>query len=237
MNDHHHPFDPGAVPPGAVPVGALRTGRPEPSRDGSAGSTGPGGGAAGRPGAVRAASVLGFVQAGFNVFGGITCLQGSSGMAGLGLGRTSLSETLTMLGVLAFGSAALLVVGGLTVLKGRGLVLAAACAVSILLSLWWVIEFDSVSKLQMTALMMAVLPVVALALMFATGARAWLRFDLPASGRSGSTAGVPSPAGIGGAAPAGWLPDPAGRHQLRYWDGHLWTMHVADDGVTGTDAL
>ena len=28
--------------------------------------------------------------------------------------------------------------------------------------------------------------------------------------------------------PAGWHPDPSGKHQLRYWDGTQWTDHVAN---------
>jgi len=35
--------------------------------------------------------------------------------------------------------------------------------------------------------------------------------------------------------PAGWLPDPTGRHDHRYWDGSRWTEHVADAGVAATD--
>lgn len=35
--------------------------------------------------------------------------------------------------------------------------------------------------------------------------------------------------------PAGWHPDPTGRHQHRYWDGQEWTEHVADAGVSATD--
>lgn len=35
--------------------------------------------------------------------------------------------------------------------------------------------------------------------------------------------------------PQEWLPDPAGRHQLRWWDGTRWTEHVSDDGETSTD--
>jgi hypothetical protein len=37
--------------------------------------------------------------------------------------------------------------------------------------------------------------------------------------------------------PVGWFPDPAGRHEHRYWDGSRWTEHVSDAGKTGTDAL
>jgi hypothetical protein len=35
--------------------------------------------------------------------------------------------------------------------------------------------------------------------------------------------------------PAGWQPDPTGRHDHRYWDGSRWTEHVADGGVASTD--
>ena len=37
--------------------------------------------------------------------------------------------------------------------------------------------------------------------------------------------------------PAGWLPDPAGRHETRYWDGAVWTPSVSDNGVTSDDPV
>lgn len=36
-------------------------------------------------------------------------------------------------------------------------------------------------------------------------------------------------------APAGWYADPAGRFDLRYWDGAQWTEHVARNGHQETD--
>lgn len=36
-------------------------------------------------------------------------------------------------------------------------------------------------------------------------------------------------------APAGWHPDPTGRHQYRWFDGARWSNHVGDDGVASTD--
>jgi hypothetical protein len=37
--------------------------------------------------------------------------------------------------------------------------------------------------------------------------------------------------------PAGWYPDPSGRHEQRYWDGFAWSGHVLDRGVASEDAL
>src|ERR1700722_12182711 len=34
---------------------------------------------------------------------------------------------------------------------------------------------------------------------------------------------------------AGWRPDPAGRHQLRYHDGRAFTGYVCDSGIVGVD--
>jgi len=36
------------------------------------------------------------------------------------------------------------------------------------------------------------------------------------------------------AAPA-WYPDPLGKHELRYWDGIVWTPHVSDAGMQSVD--
>jgi hypothetical protein len=56
----------------------------------------------------------------------------------------------------------------------------------------------------------------------------------------GDRRGGASPEGRGGdigstgIAP-GWLVDPAGRHEHRYWSGSEWTEHVTDAGVPGID--
>jgi hypothetical protein len=34
-----------------------------------------------------------------------------------------------------------------------------------------------------------------------------------------------------------WYADPTGRHQYRYWDGSVWTEHVADSGQTSSDPV
>ena len=54
---------------------------------------------------------------------------------------------------------------------------------------------------------------------FATAADA----DQPAVGRADAVG------------PAGWYADPAGRFELRYWDGTAWTEHVSRGGQQSTD--
>lgn len=49
---------------------------------------------------------------------------------------------------------------------------------------------------------------------------------------------VPTPPSVPApAVPAGWHPDPTGRHQYRYWDGMQWTASVSDNGVTASDPV
>lgn len=63
-------------------------------------------------------------------------------------------------------------------------------------------------------------------------------------GDGGSSAAPAGPATAAASAPAvaahqaqeaAWLPDPRGKHELRYWDGGAWTAHVSDEGVQSTD--
>jgi hypothetical protein len=52
--------------------------------------------------------------------------------------------------------------------------------------------------------------------------------ETPAAG------GSSGPVTFTGIAP-GWLIDPSGRHEKRFWSGSEWTEHVSDGGVPGTD--
>jgi hypothetical protein len=49
---------------------------------------------------------------------------------------------------------------------------------------------------------------------------------------SGSAQQAPTPTP---SVPAGWYADPAGRFELRYWDGTAWTEHVSRGGQQFTD--
>ena len=46
----------------------------------------------------------------------------------------------------------------------------------------------------------------------------------------------PAPEPGNDAAPSGWYPDPAGRHERRYWHEGRWTEHVANGGRRTSDA-
>ncbi|MFV0306847.1 MAG: DUF2510 domain-containing protein [Desertimonas sp.] len=64
--------------------------------------------------------------------------------------------------------------------------------------------------------------------------------DTAGSGWGSSTAGTAAsqPAQSTGSVPAtppGWYADPAGRYELRYWDGSSWTEHVSRAGQQYTD--
>jgi hypothetical protein len=46
-----------------------------------------------------------------------------------------------------------------------------------------------------------------------------------------------APAPPTAAQPAGWHPDPSGRHEMRYWSGSAWTDDVSDAGVAAKDSM
>lgn len=50
------------------------------------------------------------------------------------------------------------------------------------------------------------------------------------SGGAPATSQAPTPS-----VPPGWYADPAGRYELRYWDGSAWTEHVSRAGQQYTD--
>jgi len=70
-------------------------------------------------------------------------------------------------------------------------------------------------------------PIVSLVLALMDGTRGPNRFGFDPKEPTGHT----TPPQV----PAGWHPDPHGRHQYRYWDSTQWTGHVSDNGVAGED--
>jgi putative membrane protein len=61
--------------------------------------------------------------------------------------------------------------------------------------------------------------------------------ELTAFSRSARLGGRKAAPALGrGAAPSGWYPDPAGRHEQRYWHEGRWTEHVGNSGRRSADA-
>lgn len=64
--------------------------------------------------------------------------------------------------------------------------------------------------------------------------------DMPLAAGGQALAGASSASSRvdpGSISPAGWHPDPIGRFEQRYWDGHQWTEHVANEGRASTDPI
>jgi len=72
----------------------------------------------------------------------------------------------------------------------------------------------------------------------AAAAGGWLLVDRGRKGRSPAAKAQSAVASTAtSAVPAGWLADPAGVHEYRYWDGSAWSPNVSDAGAVTTDPL
>ncbi len=56
-----------------------------------------------------------------------------------------------------------------------------------------------------------------------------------ATATTAATAATVGAGDPGGPPPPGWHPDPSGRHEHRFWDGHEWTRHVTSGGARSID--
>ncbi len=61
------------------------------------------------------------------------------------------------------------------------------------------------------------------------------RLGVSAQAASTPAAATPPTSPSTPSVPAGWYADPAGRYELRYWDGSAWTEHVSRAGQQYTD--
>ncbi|MGH9139314.1 MAG: DUF2510 domain-containing protein [Acidimicrobiales bacterium] len=66
-----------------------------------------------------------------------------------------------------------------------------------------------------------------------SGGGGWSGGGSETSSWGGSAQQAPTPSTP--SVPAGWYADPAGRFELRYWDGNAWTEHVSRAGQQYTD--
>lgn len=164
-------------PQQSYPQGYPQQGYPQPGQWG-------GPAAPGRPGSVTASAVLAFVQGGMAVIGGIIMLAGGSIIADVE-SRTSSSSGgqsgwLITLAIAALAAAAVLIAGGVKVFSGNLSLATIAAAVSLAVSVLYVIWSSSVVGVNFgTAiiwpLIYSVLPIIILALTMSGTAQSWAR--------------------------------------------------------------
>ncbi len=129
-----------------------------------------------KPGAVKAAAVLAFVQGGIILFAGIGTLSGGAGLNDLGVrGTGNIGDTLTILGVLALISAGLLIAGGVSAFNKHSSLLIAGSGLSLVLSVWWMIQFDFFSAVLIWSLLLAAMPIISVALILGRTAQTWMK--------------------------------------------------------------
>ena len=130
-----------------------------------------------KPGVVTAAAVLAFVQAGLLLIAGIATLNGGTALSDLDLGITgrAYSGVLTTMGVLTLASAGLLIAGGVSAFNKRPWLMVAGAALSLALSVWWVVQFDVLGFILTWALLLAVMPIISLSLILSSTAKNWMK--------------------------------------------------------------
>lgn len=69
----------------------------------------------------------------------------------------------------------------------------------------------------------------------ASSAGSWGSGQSAGASQWGGSSQTAVPQATSAGAPAGWYADPAGRYELRYWDGGAWTEHVSRAGQQYTD--
>lgn len=149
-------YPPAGYPPAGHPPGSYPQGPPGQVK----------------PGVVTGAAVLAFIQGGLLVVAGIVTLAGGSALSDLDVSVSrTYSGVLTVLGVLTLVSAGLLIAGGVTVQQRKPGLLIAGAVLSLLLSLWWAVQFGVVEG----ALTFAVMPIISLSLILGATTRTWMR--------------------------------------------------------------
>jgi hypothetical protein len=125
---------------------------------------------------VTAAAVLAFVQGGVLVVAGIITLNGATALSDLDLGISrGYNGVLTAMGILTLISAGLLIAGGVSAFGKKPWLLVAGCGLSLLLSAWWLIQFDFFGVIITWSLLLTVLPIIAISLILGSTAKAWMR--------------------------------------------------------------
>lgn len=133
-----------------------------------------------RPGAVTAAAVLTFVQAGLLLIGGIVALSGGTTFLDIdSRGVTNVGTVLTILGIVGLAAGGVLIGGGVQSYGGKLNLILVGSAISLVLSIAWFvfsISYDSpVGAALVSPLLYAVLPIIAISLVMGASAQLWAK--------------------------------------------------------------
>jgi hypothetical protein len=163
---------PGYPQPGYQQPGYQQPGYPPPGYPGYPGYPGVPTGPT-RPGAVTAAAVLAFVQGGIVIISGIVLLSVVNEFSRRvdGFAGNKAEAWAVTIAVLVAG--ALLIAGGVQLIKGPTGAAVIGSALSLLISVYFLIRSEFNSGVVWLALSYAVLPIIILAFALGAGARSW----------------------------------------------------------------
>jgi len=150
-----YPVHPGYPAPGYPPAGyGVLPAKPHP------------------PGVVKAAAVLAYIQGGILVVAGIGLLSSSTTFSDFGV-KNRYTITVMIMSIVALLAGGLLLAGGVQAYNRKRALMIAGSAISLGLSIWWIIRFEFFGPVLVWSLLLAVLPVLCIALMTGAAGRAW----------------------------------------------------------------
>ena len=132
-----------------------------------------------RPGAITASAVLAFVQAGAVIIAGIVVLAGATSVLDINDDRAAgVGTEFTLVAIVTLICGALLVIGGAQSFQRKLTILVVGSAVSLLLSVYWLIRTMGLGADFGVAiiwpLIFAVLPIIIISLSLGSTGKAWV---------------------------------------------------------------
>ena len=124
------------------------------------------------PGVVKAAAVLAYIQGGILVVAGIGLLSSSTTFSDFGV-KNRYTITVMIMSIVALLAGGLLLAGGVQAYNRKRVLMIAGSAISLGLSVWWIIRFEFFGPVLVWSLLLAVLPVLCISLMTGAAGRAW----------------------------------------------------------------
>lgn len=139
-----------------------------------------------KPGSVKGAAVLAFVQSGFVIVGGIYTFGGGAILSDVEFNDTTgLGTQIIILGVLSLLAGGLLIAGGVSAFNRKFTLLLAGAGLSLALSVWWIIMITAydipvlTSGFLVLAIVFAVMPILSIALLLGSTSQRWSKTSDP----------------------------------------------------------